>query len=128
MDPTDASVLVAGVGSIGAGGVCGGVFRTEDGGRTWGANGLSGYYVTDVAMDPHNPSVVFAGASTLPGILPRGGVFESHDGGVSFTDLRLPASGALRLSVSAGGRLLYAATPIGVFAHGFRRTTLLPER
>ena len=128
MDPNDANVLVAGVGNVGAQGVCGGVFRSEDGGRTWGANGLSGYYVTDVAIDAHDPSLVFAGASTLSGILPRGGVFESHDGGASFTDLRLPTSGALRISLSPSGRLLYAATPIGVFARGFRRTTQLAPR
>ena len=128
MDPADANVLVAGVGNVGAQGVCGGVFRSEDGGRTWGANGLSGYYVTDVAIDTRDPSRVFAGASTLSTILPRGGVFESHDGGISFTDLRLPASGALRLSLSPSGRLLYAATPIGVYARGYRRTTLLAPR
>jgi hypothetical protein len=128
MDPSNANVLVAGVGSVGAGGVCGGVFRSTDGGHTWGANGLSGYYVTDVAIDAHNTSLVYAGASSLTGVLPRGGVFSSHDGGVGFTDMRLPASGALRLALSPNGRLLYAATPLGVYAVGFRRTTLLPPR
>jgi len=127
-DPTNAHVLVAGAGNVGPGGVCGGVFRSTDGGATWGANGLSGYYVTDVAIDPSNSSIVYAGASTLPGILPRGGVFESHDGGATFTDLRLPASGALRLSLSPSGRLLYAATPFGVYTRGSRRTTLLEAR
>jgi hypothetical protein len=129
MDPTDANVLLAGTGNIGAGGsVCGGVFRSGDGGRTWGAIAVSGFYVTDVVLDPRNPATVYAGASSLPGLLPRGGVFESRDGGASFIDLRLPASGALRLALSPSGRLLHAATPIGVFVRGFRRTTRLDPR
>jgi hypothetical protein len=128
MDPSNANVLVAGTGNVGPTGVCGGVFRSTNGGATWGANGLSGYYVTDVAIDPRDSSRVYAGASTLPGLLPRGGVFESHDGGLSFTDLRLPASGALRLSIAPTGRLLYAATPLGVYTRGSRRTTELEPR
>lgn len=129
MDPSNANVLLAGAGSVGAGGaVCGGVFRSTDGGRTWGANTVPGYYMTDVVIDPRNPSLVYAGASSLAGILPRGGVFESRDGGASFVDLRLPASGALRLALSPSGRLLHAATPIGAFVRGFRRTTVVGPR
>jgi BNR/Asp-box repeat len=129
MDPSNANVLVAGTGSLGAGGsVCGGVFRSTDGGRTWGAIAISGFYVTDLVLDPRNPATVYAGASSLPGILPRGGVFESRDGGASFIDLRLPASGALRLALSPSGRLLHAATSIGAFVRGFRRTSLLEPR
>jgi len=129
MDPSNANVLLAGTGSVGAGGsVCGGVFRSTDGGRTWGPIAISGFYVTDLVLDPRSPATVYAGASSLPGILPRGGVFESHDGGQSFNDLRLPASGALRLALSPSGRLLHAATPIGAFVRGFRRTSLLEPR
>jgi photosystem II stability/assembly factor-like uncharacterized protein len=129
MDPSNANVLVAGTGSVGAGGsVCGGVFRSTDGGRTWGPIAISGIYVTDLVLDPRSPATVYAGASSLPGILPRGGVFESRDGGQSFVDLRLPASGALRLALSPSGRLLHAATPIGAFVRGFRRTSLLEPR
>lgn len=122
-DPNDANVLVAGAGSVAGGSVCGGVFRSEDGGQSWGANALSGYYVTDVALDPRDPSRIFAAASSLGGILPQGGVFVSRDSGASFSSLRLPTSGALRLAISSGGRFLHAATPDGVFDVGFRRTT-----
>jgi hypothetical protein len=127
-DPADDDVLVVGAGSLGGGSVCGGVFRSTDGGRTWGPNTLSGYYVTDLVIDSNNPALVFAAASFLPGVLPRGGVFQSTDGGASFTNLRLPASGALRLTLSSASRHLHAGTPIGVFDRGFRRTSLVEPR
>ena len=121
--------LVAGTGVLGAGGfVCGGVFRTADGGKTWSENALPGFYVTDVAVDPQRASVVFAAASFLTGFLPRGGVFESGNGGETWTNLNLPASGAVRLALSPSGRLLHAATQIGVFDRGFRRTATLAPR
>lgn len=127
-DASDANLLVAGVGSLSGGSVCGGVFRSTDGGKSWGANALPGYYVTDVVIDPNHPLLVYAGASFLTGILPRGGVFESRDRAASFEDLRLPASGALRLALSRSGNFLHAATPIGVFDRVFRRTRELGPR
>jgi len=128
VDPSDPNVLLAGAGKLAGGSVCGGVFRSADGGKTWGQNSLPGFYITDVVIDSRSPSLVFAGASSLAAILPKGGVFESQDGGASWNDLRLPASGALRLALSASGRHLHAATPIGVFDRGFRRTTNVGPR
>ncbi len=121
-------MLVAGAGRLSGGSVCGGVFRSSDGGRTWGPNALTGYYITDVVIDPANPELLFAAASYLPGVLPRGGVFQSRDAGATWTSLNIPASGALRLALSPSGRYLHAATPIGVFDRGFRRTTLVEPR
>ena len=129
VDPGDANVLVIGTGKLGGTGfLCGGVFRSSDGGKTWGTNGVPGVYVTDVVIDSRSPDVMFASASYLAGILSRGGVFQSGDGGATWTNMRLPASGAVRLALSASGRLLHAATSIGVFDRGFRRTSLLPPR
>ncbi|MEP6994314.1 MAG: sialidase family protein [Acidobacteriota bacterium] len=129
VDPTDGNVLVSGTGMLGGSGfLCGGVFRSADGGKTWGDNALPDFYVTDVVIDPTSPSSVFAGASFLTGILPRGGVFQSHDGGGTWENLRVPASGAVRLALSPSGRRIHAATPVGVYDRGFRRTsTVLPR-
>jgi photosystem II stability/assembly factor-like uncharacterized protein len=129
VDPGDANVLVIGTGKLGGTGfLCGGVFRSADGGKTWGANGVPGVYMTDVVIDSRSPDILFASASYLAGILPRGGVFQSRDGGATWTNLRLPANGAVRLALSASGRLLHAATSIGVFDRGFRKTSRLSPR
>jgi photosystem II stability/assembly factor-like uncharacterized protein len=122
-DPTAPQVLLAGTGVIGAGGFqCGGVYRSSDGGATWAAPGLTGVYVTHVTFDGEDPSRAYAAASFISGILPPGGVYASGDGGRSFSDTRLPASGAIEIEPSATGRIVYAATALGVFQQPVRRT------
>ena len=129
VSPDDESTLLIGTGSIvGSTFACGGVFRSTDGGSTWSANGVPDVYVTDVVIDRRSPSIMYASASTLPPILPPGGVFQSRDGGATWKNLQLPAAGAVRLALSPTGRLLHAATPIGVFDRGFRKTVQLPTR
>jgi photosystem II stability/assembly factor-like uncharacterized protein len=121
-DPVSPQVLLAGTGVIGSGGFqCGGVYRSSDRGATWAAPGLTGVYVTDVAFDADDPSRAYAAASFIAGILPPGGVYASGDGGRSFSNTRLPASGALEVAVSATGRILYAATALGVYQQPVRR-------
>ena len=123
VDPVDPQALLAGTGVIGAGGFqCGGVYRSSNRGTTWSSPGLTGVYVTDVTFDSDDSSRAYAAASFIAGILPPGGVYASGDGGRSFSSTRLPASGALEVAVSATGRLLYAATPLGVYQQTVRRT------
>lgn len=129
VDPRDARGLVAGTGLIGTGGFqCGGVFRSTDAGGAWSASSLSGVYVTDVAIDSDEPALVYACASYLAGILPKGGVFFSRDGGAGWNDLHLPALGAVRIALAPSGRLLYAATSLGVFEHRVRKTQVVGPR
>ncbi len=129
VEPSHAAVLIAGTGLLGAAGFqCGGVFQSDNGGVAWTAASLSGVYVTDVAFDRADPTRVYACASYVAGILPRGGVYVSGDGGRSFADLRLPTTGALELAVSASGRLVYAATALGVYERGVRRTRAVGPR
>jgi photosystem II stability/assembly factor-like uncharacterized protein len=128
-DPSNQGVFFAGTGLLGGGGFrCGGVFRSADAGATWTATGLSGVYVTDVAVDPGNPSQVYASAGYIAGILPKGGAYASSDGGATWRSLGLPALGALQLSLSRSGGFLYAATSLGVFDHPFRTTRTVPPR
>ncbi len=112
----------------GSGFQCGGVFISPDGGSSWTPGSLSAVYVTDIAIDPDDPAFVYASASYVAGILPRGGVFGSRDGGSSWSDLQLPALGALRIAVSQSGRHLYAATSLGAFERGVRKTLVVAPR
>jgi photosystem II stability/assembly factor-like uncharacterized protein len=128
-DPSNPGVFFAGTGLLGSGGFqCGGVFRSTNAGATWTPTGLSGVYVTDVLVDPNNPSQVYASAGYLAGILPKGGAYASSDAGATWQTLTLPALGALQLSLSRSGGVLYAATSLGVFEHTFRRTRSVPPR
>jgi PKD repeat protein/photosystem II stability/assembly factor-like uncharacterized protein len=56
----------------------GGVFKSADGGGSWTAAGLSGSYVTTVAIDPQTPSVLYAGTLTE-------GVFKSSNAAGSWS-------------------------------------------
>jgi len=117
VDPTNANVFVAGAGLLGGQGLsCGGVFRSTNAGSTWTASDLAGVYVTDIAIDAHNPEKVYACAGYLGGLFPRGGAYASLDGGASWANMFLPALSALRLALSHSGQILYAATPLGVYA------------
>lgn len=66
-----------------------GLFRSDDGGRSWHAGGLSGEHVTAVAVSPSRPDRVWAG--TEPSA-----VWRSDDGGRSWARceglLELPSS------------------------------------
>lgn len=84
-----------------------GVFRTEDGGKTWkhvlAVNNTTG--CSGLSMDPRDPNTLFAGTWQLtiqPWKLdsggPDGGVFVTHDGGNTWTHLSghgLPPKGTI---------------------------------
>lgn len=106
-----------------AGSVGGGVWRTDDGGASWGPvdDLMANLAVCCMAMDPTDPRIIYAGTGegffNLDAI--RGaGVFLTRDGdtwthlastgGPEFTAVN-------RLAVSADGRVLLAATAAGLF-------------
>jgi len=129
VDPGNALHYVAGVGALGTSGFrCGGVFTSVNAGVSWTASDLSGVYVTDVRLDPSDPHGMFACASYIAGILPKGGVWRSSDDGQTWQTLHLPVNGALRLSVSAEGSAVHAATPTGAYDLALRKTRVVPPR
>lgn len=102
-----------------------GVFRSEDGGKTWAqvlkVNDVTG--CSSISMDQQDPRTLFAGMWPLqirPWDLnsggPGGGVFVSHDGGSTWTRLAghgLPAQGTpigkVTVRVAPGnGQVVYA--------------------
>jgi photosystem II stability/assembly factor-like uncharacterized protein len=74
-DPRDGNRVFAAVWYQEAG-VGGGVFRSEDGGRTWELAGLKGEAVRALEIAPSRPEELVAGT--------RSGVFQSMDGGKSW--------------------------------------------
>jgi photosystem II stability/assembly factor-like uncharacterized protein len=74
VDPRDANVLFASAWYRDAD--SGGVFRSDDGGRTWRAAGMEGQAVRALAMAPSDPDELVAG--TLDG------VYRSRDGAKSW--------------------------------------------
>ncbi len=74
VDPRQSSVLYASTWTLGPDG--GGVFGSNDGGRTWRVLGLAGQSVRALTQSPSNPDILVAG--TLAG------VFRSGDSGAAW--------------------------------------------
>lgn len=138
--PTDPDVAwVASQGHLWGHGGEQGVYKTEDGGRTWrhltsglpddGRTGAS-----DLVMDPNNPDVLYAAFwervrrphRFLSGG-PNGGIFKSVDGGASWARLSdgLPEgeTGKIGLAVSASNPQVVMA----IVEHGFQPEPASPD-
>lgn len=126
VDPTDPNRMVAGTGAI-TGGihggpfqgyelVCGGVFVSEDAGRTWESTYFHEAYVSDLVIDPCDGSPIYAADLKGPGWSPTpwdsyGSISVSRDGGRSWTTAAVAptprqlafADGCGRLYANIGG-------------------------
>jgi len=74
VDPLNPEVVYAGTQGQG-------VFRSEDGGRSWRPAGLQGVIVKSLAASPHRPGVVYAGTKSPPLI------YRTNDGGSQWEEL-----------------------------------------
>ena len=74
VDPRDGNRLYASTWALYSGG--GGVYRSDDGGRTWNVIGLAHETVRALAQSPTDPKLLLAGAMT--------GVYRSTDEGASW--------------------------------------------
>jgi len=85
-----------------------GVFRSDDGGRTWRAvnGGLPNLEARGLAIDPHNRDVVWAALDHDPtpigGVYRPGGIYKTTDGGQSWSpaDQGLPQNAETSPSLS----------------------------
>ncbi len=110
IDPHNPTTLYAG--TYGSG-----VFKSTDGGASWGTTGLTNAYISALAIDPVTPTTLYAG-------MYAGGVFKSTDGGASWNASGLTGSGVLSLAIDpltpatlyAGdwGSFVYKSTDGGV--------------
>jgi hypothetical protein len=74
VDPLNPDVIYAGTQGQG-------VFRSEDGGRSWQSAGLEGVIVKSLAASPHQRGVVYAGTKSPPLM------YRTQDGGASWQEL-----------------------------------------
>ena len=106
------------------GSVAGGIWKTTNSGGTWAPvdDFMTNLAVTTLVFQPGNPSVMYAG--TGEGFFNfdriRGaGIFTSVDAGVTWSQLASTANGNFyyvnRLSMSADGQTILAATSVGLY-------------
>lgn len=121
VSPANANVLLLGTSS--------GIYRSQDGGKSWKASGLATVNVTSVVADgstllaggviPNNPDASpVSGTKTDFAPSPGKGTFaESSDGGLTWSTLKpkgLPATGIQALAVDpANAKLVYAVLTNG---------------
>lgn len=111
--PKSPEVLLAG--SIG-----GGLWRSRNAGESWErVPELGQQSVTSLVASPADPLVLYAGTGEIQQGLRGSGIFRSSDGGESWASLpgtdREELAFIRRLSVSADGDWIFAATSEGLF-------------
>lgn len=137
VNPTNSDVVyVASMGPLWSAGGDRGIYKTEDGGKTWKAilsiDKHTG--VSDIVMDPRNPKVLYAAAQqrrrhvfTYVGGGSGSGMHKSIDGGKTWTEINtgLPANmGRIGLAISpANNDYLYAVVEAADGKGGTFRTT-----
>ena len=84
VDQRDADIVYAGTWEKG-------VFKTEDGGRSWRRIGPSAVAVSTLALDPRDPATVYAGTER--------GVHKSTDGGATWRPIGLRGRDVTALAV-----------------------------
>jgi len=86
-------------GTLYAGADGGGIWKTTDGGTSWGpvSDGIAILAISALALAPSSPNVLYAGtgSQTIPGI----GMLKSTDGGVTWSMVGSPVFNILRISV-----------------------------
>jgi photosystem II stability/assembly factor-like uncharacterized protein len=90
----------------------GGIYKSTDQGQTWVIknNGLSTYYVQNIAYDPQNKNILYAAT--------RGGVFKSINGGESWQSKRdhFPDESLYEFSAPVSDIVVDPKTPSTVYA------------
>lgn len=130
-------VYVAAIGPLWSPGGERGLYKTEDGGKTWNAvltiNEHTG--VNDVVMDPRNPDILYASSFqrrrhvfTYIGGGPGSGMHKSEDGGKTWKEINsgLPSTmlGRIGLAISpANPEYIYAIVEASQGKGGFYRST-----
>jgi hypothetical protein len=115
--PASASTMFAG--SVG-----GGIWKTANGGASWGPvnDFMANLAVTSIVFNPANPQVMYAGTGegfSNADAIRGAGIFKSTNGGATWTQLAATANSSfyyvLRLAISPDGQVVLAGTVSGMF-------------
>lgn len=107
-----------------AGSVAGGVWKTTNGGASWGPlyDFMASLNVACLAIDPTNPNVLYAGTGEgfyNSDALRGAGIFKTTNGGLNWTQLASTNTPNFyfvnRLAFSPNGQVLLAATRTGLY-------------
>jgi photosystem II stability/assembly factor-like uncharacterized protein len=118
IDPENSDIVLAGAyhpaspTDLYVGDASGGVFRSQDGGRTWQGSSLLNIHIFSFAASPACPGVVYAGA--------WGGIYRSTDKGLSWTDINAGLDNAFPHTVHAlpgNPPTLLAGTTYGLLSY-----------
>lgn len=93
LDPQDPRTIYAGLVEPGDGVL----FKSTDGGMSWGPLGVPASSVADLLIDPHDSRTLFAAAPGSPSS--PGGVLKSTDAGASWAPLGSMTAGATELAL-----------------------------
>jgi photosystem II stability/assembly factor-like uncharacterized protein len=106
-----------------AGSVGGGVWRTDNGGKSWGPvdDFMANLAISCMVMDPTDPNIIYAGTGegfSNVDALRGAGIFHTTNG-KTWQHLTATSSSSFhavnRLAISLDGKVLLAATPDGIF-------------
>ncbi len=86
-----------------------GIFKSTDGGNTWVNKGLSGYYLTAIAINDTGTIYVSAGKRNAQ----NGGIFKSTDGGETWVTLN--SSISAQKMVVKGSTIYVASKGTGIY-------------
>jgi hypothetical protein len=126
IDPRDSAVVFAGA-RQGTGDYCGGLYKSEDGGRSWVRTLPLSWDVTSVLVDHGSPDTVYA--ATAADQDPRGfhwDVLRSTDAGQTWVELGSNLPDVTALVLEPSGRILHAATSLGVYDYELTPDARLP--
>ena len=100
VDPSNPSTLYLGVDSSG-------VFKTIDGGVTWGLVFARNANIDALAIDPSNPSTLYLATT--------GQIFKTNNGGGTWGQVSSPGLVSAFVVDQTNSAIVYAATTFGVF-------------
>ena len=118
IDPENPDILLAGAyhpaspTDLYVGQASGGVFRSQDGGRSWQGSSLLNIHIFSFAASPAYPDTVYAGA--------WGGIYRSTDKGLNWTDINAGLDNAFPHTlhvVSDNPLTLLAGTTFGLLSY-----------
>ena len=130
VDPRDGNVVFAAT-RFGRASYCGGLYRSEDGGRAWIRTLIETFDVTSIQIDPQSPEIVYTAAAIRDANGERSGVLRSTDGGGTWTQLGSNLPDVVSLVLEPSGHVLHAATSTGVFDYEIvpgARPPVIPPR